>query len=73
METNLRSLKTRRIVASAAGDELEAKRLQRKINEQQTIYRRFSEKHGLLYDTKRASIEGYRRISVNKTKNKTKN
>lgn len=64
METNLRSLKTRRIAASAAGDELEVKRLQRKINEQQTIYRRFSEKHGLLYDTKRASVEGYRRISV---------
>ena len=64
METNLRSLKTRRIAASAAGDELEAKRLQRKINEQQTIYRRFSEKHGLLYDTKRASVEGYKRISI---------
>lgn len=64
METNLRSLKTRRIAASAAGDELEAKRLQRKINEQQTIYRRFSEKHGLLYDTQRASVEGYKRIST---------
>lgn len=69
METKLRSLKTQRIAASAAGDELEAKRLQRKINEQQTIYRRFSEKHGLLYDTKRASVEGYRRISVKNTKN----
>lgn len=66
METKLRSLKTQRIAASSAGDELEAKRLQRKINEQQTIYRRFSEKHNLLYDTKRASIEGYRRISVDK-------
>ena len=64
METKLRSLKTQRLAASAAGDELEAKRLQRKINEQQTIYRRFSEKHGLLYDTQRASVEGYRRISV---------
>lgn len=64
METKLRSLKTRRLAASAAGDELEAKRLQRKINEQQTIYRRFSEKHDLLYDTQRASVEGYRRISV---------
>lgn len=64
METKLRSLKTQRLAASAAGDELEAKRLQRKINEQQTIYRRFSEKHDLLYDTQRASVEGYRRISV---------
>ena len=64
METKLRSLKTQRIAASAAGDELEAKRLQRKINEQQIIYRRFSEKHNLLYDTKRASVEGYRRMST---------
>lgn len=64
METKLRRLKTERIAASAAGDELEAKRIQRKINEQQTIYRRFSEKNNLLYDTKRASVEGYRRISV---------
>ena len=64
METKLRSLKTQRLAASAAGNELEAKRLQRKINEQQTIYRRFSEKHNLLYDTKRASVERYRRISI---------
>lgn len=64
METKLRSLKTQRLAASAAGDELEAKRIQRKINEQQTIYRRFSEKHDLLYDTQRASVEGYRRISA---------
>ena len=64
METKLRQLKADRIVASAAGDELEAKRIQRKINEQQTVYRRFSEKHNLLYDTKRASVEGYRRISI---------
>lgn len=64
METKLRRLKTERIAASAAGDELEAKRIQRKINEQQTIYRRFSEKNNLLYDTKRASVEGYKRIST---------
>jgi len=67
METKLRQLKMERIAASAAGDELEAKRLQRKINEQQTIYRRFSEKHNLLYDTKRASVEGYRRVTVKTT------
>lgn len=67
LETKLRSLKTQRLAASTAGDELEAKRLQRKINEQQTIYRRFSEKHNLLYDTQRASVEGYRRISVKNT------
>lgn len=69
METKLRSLKTQRLAASAAGDELEAKRLQRKINEQQTIYRRFSEKHDLLYDTQRASVEGYRRITAKTLEN----
>lgn len=69
METKLRRLKTERIAASAAGDELEAKRIQRKINEQQTIYRRFSEKNNLLYDTKRASVEGYRGISVKDLQN----
>ena len=69
METKLRSLKNQRLAAFAAGDELEAKRLQRKINEQQTIYRRFSEKHDLYYDRKRASVEGYRRISVKDLQN----
>ncbi len=64
METKLRQLKMERLTASASGDELESKRIQRKINEQQTIYRRFSEKHNLLYDTRRVSVEGYRRISI---------
>lgn len=67
METKLRQLKMERLAASASGDELEAKRIQRKINEQQTIYCRFSEKHNLLYDTRRASVEGYRRIAVKTT------
>jgi len=67
METKLRSLKNQRLAASAAGDELEAKRIQHKINVQQTIYRRFSEKYDLLYDTRRASVEGYRRIAVDKS------
>lgn len=73
METKLRQLKTERIAASAAGDELEAKRIQRKINEQQTIYRRFSQKHDLLYDTRRASVEGYKRIAVKNTKSPLEN
>lgn len=64
METKLRKLKNERLIASAAGDEIEAKRTQREINKQQAIYRRFSEKHNLLYDAKRASVEGYRRIST---------
>lgn len=64
MENKLRRLKNERLIASAAGDELEAKRLQRKINEQQTAYREFSEEHGLYYDRKRATVDGYRRISI---------
>ncbi len=67
METKLRQLKTERLAASAAGDELEAKRIQKKINEQQAEYRQFSAKNNLLYDTRRASVEGYRRIAANKS------
>lgn len=64
MENKLRKLKNERLIASAAGDELEAKRIQRKINEQQAAYREFSEENNLYYDRKRATVEGYRRISV---------
>lgn len=64
METKLRTLKAQRIALSAAGDEIGAKQVQKKINEQQKAYRQFSEKNNLLYDTKRASVEGYRRISA---------
>ena len=63
MENKLRKLKNERLLASASGDELEAKRIQRKINEQQIAYRKFSEEHNLYYDRKRATVEGYRRIS----------
>lgn len=64
METKLRILKAQRIALSTAGDEIGAKQVQKKINELQKAYRTFSEKNNLLYDTKRASVEGYRRISV---------
>lgn len=67
METKLRTLKAQRIALSTAGDEIGAKQVQKKINEQQKAYRQFSEKNNLLYDTKRASVEGYRRISVKET------
>ena len=33
-------------------------------NELQAKYRKFSNNNNLLYDTKRASVEGYRRVSV---------
>ena len=64
MENKLRKLKNERLIASAAGDEIEAKRIQRKINEQQAAYRKFSEENNLYYDRKRATVEGYRRISA---------
>lgn len=64
LETKLRKLKNQRMVFSAAGDELEAKRTQKKINELQAKYRKFSEKQNLAYQPKRATVEGYRRISV---------
>lgn len=69
METRLRKLKNQRLVQSAAGDELGAKQTQRKINELQTKYRKFSEKNNIAYQPKRATVEGYRRISI---KNATK-
>lgn len=72
METKLRTLKAERIALTAAGDEIGAKQIQKKINEQQKAYRQFSEKNNLLYDTKRASVEGYRQISVKET-NETSN
>lgn len=64
LETKLRKLKNQRMVFSAAGDELEAKRTQKKINELQAKYRKFSEKQNLAYQPKRATVEGYRRISA---------
>lgn len=64
METKLRKLKNERLVASAAGDEIEARRTQRKINELQAKYRKFSKDNDISYQPKRASVEGYRRISA---------
>lgn len=64
LETKLRKLKNQRMVFSAAGDELEAKRTQKKINELQAKYRKFSEKQNLAYQPKRATVEGYRKISA---------
>lgn len=63
-ETKLRKLKNQRLVQSAAGDELGAKQTQRKINELQAKYRKFSEKNNIAYQPKRATVEGYRRISA---------
>lgn len=64
METKLRSLKNQRLALSSSGDEIGAKQTQKKINELQAKYRKFSNNNNLLYDTKRASVEGYKRISV---------
>ena len=64
METKLRSLKNQRLALSASGDEIGANQTQKKINELQAKYRKFSNNNNLLYDTKRASVEGYKKISV---------
>lgn len=64
MENKLRKLKNERLLASASGDELEAKRIQRKINEKQKEYREFCQKHGLTPQPERARVPDYRRISV---------
>ncbi len=56
------------MIASTAGDDLQAKRIQRKINEHQKALREFSKDNDLVYDTKRATVEGYRKISTSDLK-----
>lgn len=70
METRLRQLKNQRLAFSASGDDLEAKRIQRQINQKQKEYRAFCQKHGLTPQSERARVPDYKRISVvDKTKN----
>lgn len=68
LETKLRQLKNQRLAFSASGDDLEAKRVQRQINEKQKEYREFCQKHGLTPQPERARVPDYKRISaVDKT------
>ena len=64
METQLRTLKERRMTFTAAGDEEAAKTTQREINELQAQLKAFCEQTGIHYEPQRATVAGYRRIAV---------
>ena len=64
METQLRTLKERRMTLSAAGNDIEAKETQREINALQAKLRQFCKNSDIAYEPKRATVEGYRRIAV---------
>lgn len=64
IETKLRQLKNQSLTFSASGDDLEARRVQRQINNKQKEYREFCQKHGLTPQPERARVPDYRRISV---------
>ncbi len=70
IETKLRQLKNQRLALSASGDDLEARRVQRQINNKQKEYREFCQKHGLTPQPERARVPDYKRISaVDKNEN----
>lgn len=62
-ETEIRRLKDRRMAYSAAGNELDAKRTQRDINQKQKEYNKFCADNGLSAKPERTRVEGYKRIS----------
>ncbi len=64
METELRKLKDRRMAFSSAGNELEAKRIQRALNLKTKVYKQFCIENGLTPQTERVNVDGYKRISV---------
>lgn len=64
METQLRTLKERRMTLSAAGNEADAKETQREINILQAKLREFCRNSDIAYEPKRATVEGYKRIAV---------
>lgn len=61
-ETEIRRLKDRRMAYSAAGNELDAKRTQREINQKQKEYNKFCADNGLSAKPERTRVEGYKRI-----------
>lgn len=63
-ETEIRRLKDRRMAYSAAGNELDAKRTQREINQKQKEYNKFCADNGLSAKPERTRVEGYKRIST---------
>ncbi len=63
-ETEIRRLKDRRMAYSAAGNELDAKRTQREINQKQKEYNKICSDNGLSAKPERTRVEGYKRIST---------
>lgn len=63
-ETEIRRLKDRRMAYSASGNELDAKRTQREINQKQKEYNKFCADNGLSAKPERTRVEGYKRIST---------
>ena len=63
-ETEIRRLNDRRMAYSAAGNELDAKRTQREINQKQKEYNKFCADNGLSAKPERTRVEGYKRISA---------
>lgn len=63
-ETEIRRLKDRRMAYSAAGNELDAKRTQREINQKQKEYNKFCANNGLSAKPERTRVEGYKKISI---------
>ena len=63
-ETEIRKLKDRRMAFSAAGNELDAKRTQRDLNNALRDYGKFCKNNGLTPKFDRAGVNGYRRIST---------
>lgn len=64
LETKLRYLKNQRLALSASGDDLEARRVQRQINQKQKEYREFCQKHGLTPQPERARVPDYKKVST---------
>lgn len=63
-ETNLRKLKERRMAYSAAGNDLDAMRTQREINEETRCYKAFCKENSLAPQNNRTDVDGFRKISV---------
>lgn len=68
-ETNLRKLKERRMAYSAVGNDLDAMRTQREINEQTRSYKAFCNENILAPQNSRTDVDGFRKISVNGLQN----
>lgn len=72
METKLRQLKNQHVALSSSGDILEARRVQRQINEKTKEYKAFCQKTGLISRYERTKVSDYKNVSTKVlTTNKT--